>query len=693
MADRYWVGGTGNWSDNTNHWSATDGGAPGAAVPTSADNVFFTAASNATAYTVTMNGTTACKDMTWALPSGSGVPTLTIAAGQSISIYGSVVLVVGMLWTSGTSTMTFTGSAAGKTITTAGVNIGNPITIGGAGGDWTLLDSLTIDSARTLTVSNGTLNTNAQTVTTGFFASISGTRTLTLDGSTINITGTSGTPWNVSTGGTLTFTATGSTINFNGGAAGVSLTLTMGALTYGAINITGAGVWALGGNVTSPAFSYTSTTNKTDSLTFNNGAVISSVGSLTLAGNSTVNRAFIKSNTLGTQRSILVPSGATVTLTNVDFQDIASAGTYGTWTGTSLGDCLGNSGITFDASTTQTWTSTASNASWSDVTRWTSRVPLPQDDVELGAQAAAGSANPDMPRMGRNINASNYNRTLGFSFTSNTIFGNITLGASGTYSGTNALTLAGRGAHTITSNGKTFPQAVTVAAFGGTYTAQDAAGGASTLTTSVGTFNGGAFDMSFVQYVTSAGATIAGTSAATWNVAGGNGTSPWSVSASSVLTNFFATIKFTAAVTTTVTFGGGGKTYSNFYWSSTSATGILTITGANTFADFKIDGTTARTVTFPSSTTTTMGSFTRSNQGTAVLTIGSSTPGTVHTLSKAGGGNVILDYLNISDSVAIGGNWYAGRNSTNTTPLTNVGWFFRTLAGMLLRRARRWLPL
>ena len=44
MANRYWVGGTGNWS-NTARWSATSGGAGGASVPGSADTATFDASS------------------------------------------------------------------------------------------------------------------------------------------------------------------------------------------------------------------------------------------------------------------------------------------------------------------------------------------------------------------------------------------------------------------------------------------------------------------------------------------------------------------------------------------------------------------------------------------------------------------------------------------------------------------------
>jgi hypothetical protein len=40
--DYYWVGGTGNWSDYSNHWATSSGGAIfHTQVPTAVDNVFF----------------------------------------------------------------------------------------------------------------------------------------------------------------------------------------------------------------------------------------------------------------------------------------------------------------------------------------------------------------------------------------------------------------------------------------------------------------------------------------------------------------------------------------------------------------------------------------------------------------------------------------------------------------------------
>ena len=66
------------------------------------------------------------------------------------------------------------------------------------------------------------------------------------------------------------------------------------------------------------------------------------------------------------------------------------------------GDCGGNSGITFTPSATQTATGTAS-FTWS-THGWTSRVPLPQDNVVIANAFVAGrTVTVDMPRLGRDI--------------------------------------------------------------------------------------------------------------------------------------------------------------------------------------------------------------------------------------------------------------------------------------------------
>ena len=72
-AERYWVGGTGSWSDTTK-WATATGGATTGSVPTSADNAHFNADSNTTAYTVTVDATANMNDLMFdAAPFVSGL--------------------------------------------------------------------------------------------------------------------------------------------------------------------------------------------------------------------------------------------------------------------------------------------------------------------------------------------------------------------------------------------------------------------------------------------------------------------------------------------------------------------------------------------------------------------------------------------------------------------------------------------
>jgi hypothetical protein len=684
----YFFGGSDNWS-NTAKWCTTDTnpclGTTGG-LPSSTDNCNFTALSNTTAYTVTADVTGTCLDITTALPSVSGAPTIATSSFP-INVSGSMNYVAGTLATGG-SGYGFNATTTGKTITTNGVSFAGSFLFNGVGGGWTLNDALTTGATRTLNVTNGTLNTNAQTVTAGFFVSTSGTRTLTFTNSTFNITGTSGTPWNVSATGSLTATMTGSTINFTGGAAGVALTITpsiTSTIIYDTINITGAGNW----NVNNTPFgvknfSYTSTTNKTDSFSTSGGLTIQASGSLTIAGNSTVNRAFVFGGTLGTATSWSVPSTATVTLTNTDFRDITAAGTFGTWTGTSLGDCLGNSGITFDGSTTQTLT-TNGTINWSTAANWTSRVPLPQDDVTLPNPGATTTLTADMPRMGRNIDMTNFNRTLSFTGTPTSIFGNLTLGSGMTVTGTQSTSLYGRGSQTITNAGKTLTQALNVFAFGGTYTQQDAFLSNAAFTVTNGTWVDQGFGMSSLTSVWTGSNARTVNVSGPWVISGGNGTLwSWATTTNLTVTSMPSLISFTGLSTTTATFSGGSLAYKNFHWANTATTATLSIIGYHSFRDFKIDNSTSRTVSIPLGLINgqTVNTFTQSNVTPgAVLTLNSSTPGSQARFISMGR-QQSLNNLSITDIAAVGGaGWFAGNRSTNGG--NNYGWQFRPPADLI----------
>lgn len=190
MANRFWVGGTGDWSD-TAHWSATSGGASGVAIPTAADDVFFDSASSGASYTATINtgATRLARSITCAAPATGD---LTLAGTAALTVSGSITLYAGMTWSySGAYTMNGAGTvtSAGKTWSVASfafsgnlafvvgdsLNIGAAAltyTSGGASSSVTLTAGITL-TAGAMTVGSGNqrlvLNCNSATLALASF--------------------------------------------------------------------------------------------------------------------------------------------------------------------------------------------------------------------------------------------------------------------------------------------------------------------------------------------------------------------------------------------------------------------------------------------------------------------------------------------------------------------------------------------
>lgn len=156
----YWVGGSGNWSDATNHWSTSSGGAPnGANTPTSTDNVIFDAASAGAGFTVTVDTTANCADF-----DASTIDDAMILAGSSaLNIYGSLTLSGTMGTPTYSGTITFKATAGTKTITSASKILLGSVVFDGVGGTFQLADAFNITGNLTLT--NGTFDANTKTVT------------------------------------------------------------------------------------------------------------------------------------------------------------------------------------------------------------------------------------------------------------------------------------------------------------------------------------------------------------------------------------------------------------------------------------------------------------------------------------------------------------------------------------------------
>lgn len=569
---------------------------------------------------------------------------------------------------SGTSaTVTITGATA----------LANTITINKS--DLTLLHSAGSTVTGAVTLTTGTLNTNGQTCSWGSFVSANtNVRTLTMGASAITLT-SNGQSWNTSTYTNLTVTANTSTVTLTGSAPtwfGGSGFNTNG----GSITLSGSGMAVVANSFTCANLTRTGTANKTDALQFNGGSTVIT-GTLTVNGNSSINRVQVQSLANGTTCNV---TAAAVSLSNADFRDINALGAASPFTGTSIGNCGGNTGITFDTPATQTWQGT-SGGNWSDVSKWTSRVPLPQDDVVINAAfTASQTITIDMPRIGSNISWTGVsgNPTWSQNIASGSyVFGSWT-GSSGTTRGSwsGGIFFAGRGSHTITtgSNANNMP-GTTFTAPGGTYTLQDSyntGGGGLTLTEGTLTTNN--------QPLTTTSFTGTGSNSRTLNL-GSSTVTLTGASGNIFTTSTWTNFTFNTGTSTIVISDTGASTKTLIVTGSTATFYNVQITGGGSGAvnfNFGALQKTFNTITigapknviFGSSSTTAVSNFVANGSAGNIISITASTPGTPATITKTSG-LVSCDYLSIQDSAATGGAaWYAGANSTNVSG--NSGWIF-----------------
>lgn len=333
MADLYWVNGSGNWSDALNHWSLTDGGAPGAGnLPTVTDDVHFTALSNATAYTVTINaaGTKACRNMSFeAAPAVSG--TITLAGSTAFpNVTGSITMLTGMVCTY-SGQMSFTSTTTGNVMTWNGVTFGTTIVFNGVGGEWTFADNR---PGGTISMLNGSLNLNGKTVAATNITHGSGTFTLTTGAAMITVAANFSTAASGFTlvDGTATWVITDAITNVGANT-----------LSFGHVSITNS-------NSIIPAglsfASLTHTPTAQSALTLTGDTTIT--GALTLTGFSAAAPVTL------TSASVRNVSAGSVVLTDVAFMNITAAGATIPWSGTRLVNLGGNTNIDFGGVVTPT---------------------------------------------------------------------------------------------------------------------------------------------------------------------------------------------------------------------------------------------------------------------------------------------------------------------------------------------------
>ena len=659
MATLYWGGGTGTWDGftTTNWYTDFARTTLSTRAPSAEDDVIFDSASNATAYTVTVSTAAVCRDVTI---SGPASGNLTLAGGTPWYIYGSLTLPATGFTRTYTGGIQFYGISS-HTITTNGATLANGINFLGAG-TYTLQDALN-NSASLIGISSGTFDTNGKNLTCGNITAAGGATAgiLTLGASTVNATSIGANAPLIINGGTSNITL--SAVNASIGAGTNYTGNTFYNVTFSSNAITTGNFY---GNNTFNNLTFTTrgTATVSNIVLFGNQTIN---GTLTIAGQSSVNRYFVRSNIVGTTRTLTV---ATVgTLTDVDFRDITVAGASSPWSGTRLGDCGGNTNITFPSAKTVYWNGTTGGtwtgnfwATGSGGSVSAANFPLAQDTaiiddtgLNTGSSITGGG--------GYNLGTLTSTKTNAYTLSiSPIVYGDVTLTTSTTatsfaptFAGrvTQNLTSAGNTIGTITFNGYNASVKLadnttvsnTVITSGGLDT--DSKNFTISSTNQISTDNAGAFSLT----LGSSAVSIAGTV----GLASGSATAPtMTVSAGTstiTLTNGIASIGFANQTITwyNVTRSAassagsilGNNTFNNLTFTSPTATGVanLSIGGNQT-----INGTLA------------LGGGTSATQRFAVV---SNAPGTQRTITAATvTGLSDIDFRDIGGAGA--GTWTGG---------------------------------
>lgn len=716
---RFWVGGTGTWdASTTTHWSSTTGGSGGASVPTAADDVVFDASSGAG--TATLAATVPCRSIDGSLSSislstnnnggklvigdASG-GAFSFAAGKLVNAYAGAVSTFQFVSTS-------TNGGVGWPITTNGNTMG-PMLFNGVGGRWQLQDNVTgtIGGNGDVAVVAGTFDTNNKNISSYWQFSSTGALARTLNfGSSVLTFLSTGSPWAIS-GSNVTLNAGTSSIVLSGAMTGLSTAFAGGSLTYYDVSFTGGGVNA---NITG--------TNTFHNLTI--APTASNNSSTFLITTTTVTNAFTVTGHVSPNRIIVSPqqpiagvTGVPVTITvngsfslsNTDFQDITAAGTAGTWSGTNLGDCLGNSNITFPASVDRYFVGGAATGNWSD-NKWSTTdggstgasVPLPQDNVFLTANSFSGTRtfNLDQARLCKNFDATGLVSTTSIArgnSVNNQIFGSLKLPALANFNTAGGnFVVEGRGTHTVTTGGNTINGGFVINAPGGTYTLQDNGTFAANTTLVQGTWDENGKNVTYNNRFISS--TLGSTR--TWIMSNGGTTTIGSASSAlgaiSAVMNIANITGFTLVSTGSnlvfaknsdnfqKQFTGLGLTWGNVTINSAAAGGLgfdfLGATGATVYGTMTIgSGLIIRLSGGGGGYTSSQWSF----NGTAALPITEvslNSPSRI--IFSQPSGTVTATYINLKDTNATGGATYIASPAIDSG--NNIGWLFPSGFGQAL---------
>lgn len=554
------------------------------------------------------------------------------------------------------------------------INSGTASFIIDATGTYTLEDAFS-NSTQTIILTAGGLNTAGFTVTSGSLSSSnSNSRTITLGASTLTLSGN--TPIDFTTSTNLTFNANTSQIN----ASNANSIVNGGGVTFNNLTFTSTAVGSrsISGGNTFNNLTLIASASGLSQLSIAANQIIS--GTFTCAGTSVTQRGFVRSDTIGTARTLTV---ATLSAADCDFRDIALSGASSPASPTRAGDCGGNTNIIFPSAKQVYW-NLAGSQNW-NANGWAltnngspavNNFPLPQDTATFtnsgsaGTVFLAGSYNTGVLDASTRTSAMTLNYSASYNF-----YGSHTLGSGLTVSGTTAQTFSGASTIIFTSAGKTIPFPIVIDTSSGTFQLGDAVTTSNTITHTRGIFSGVTYNLTCTTFSSNnSNSRTINMGSGTWTLSG-TGTI-WDFTTTTGLTfnKDTANILLSNTTTTARTFAGGNQTYNVLTIGGATGISALTFTGSNTFSGLASTKTVAHTLSFTAGTTTTVAAWTITGTSGNVVTIQSATAAS-HTLSKTGGGVVSCNFMSISRSTATPATtWYAGANSTNGG--NNSGWTF-----------------
>lgn len=679
MATHVWTGATNTSYNNAGNWT---GG-----IPSAGGVVTFSGSVNCVMDVATaavnswdMTGYTGILSSTGNIRIDNAADAVCLFAGGTHTWSGRLLL-------NPASTKTLSLTSAGKLGACTG------ITQNGAG-TVSLQDNLTID----VSGSNGVIYINAAgTLTTNNYSiyarqlnsTISGTRTFNLGTSVITLISNTYPIYLLN--GTINIADTNHEFVLTG--SGLLITATSTNCNINKITCSGLSVVKLtNNNNTIKTLSFTGTASQTCYLELQSNVTIAT--SLTLNGNSAINRLLVQSNTIGTARTITLGASATMASVSnyVDLQDITMSGGAANerdfqTNSKSAGDCGGNTGIAFTTAADQTFTN-ADGGNWSLSTNWTSRVPLPQDNVSLnrgGNYNSGVTITADMPRLGKNIDCTGMTWTgtaIGFNIAYNrsaTLYGDLTFISGITGASNGIICIAGRSDSTITTAGRLLSFITTqktpayrLIMLDALNTFYDGAGGAILVT------NGYTLTVRYF-YLSTPGSDLS------------NSTIIHSSDGFYIVNGVTCTnvdIYHTHIGTNNNYLTLGNNTYRDII--ITPSANATTFSGAFTFRNMTMASAGAKTVKFTKSNTVTLtGNEFLSGTAGALITIDTNDGTGTWTLNKT---TEIInsDYLNLTRSAASGGaSFYAGPLSHSTDGGGNTGWVFTAAPPSGLG----WIPL